>query len=120
MNSGSFANGSALWSSMNTYFGGQLLPTANNFTQPMPHCAINVGELKVIFDPTRDWYGQVLDVDKNDGSNIKYKAIIYIKDGLLSAIEKKGLGTGAINVDLSMLFDEDYSEMYDLEDEYGF
>ncbi len=34
LNGGSLANGSALWSSMNTYFGGQLLPTANNFTAP--------------------------------------------------------------------------------------
>ncbi|MBR1453615.1 MAG: hypothetical protein IJ593_03110 [Lachnospiraceae bacterium] len=34
LNGGSFANGSALWSSMNTYFGGQLLPTADNFTPP--------------------------------------------------------------------------------------
>ncbi len=34
LNGGSFANGSTLWSSMNTYFGGQLLPAANNFTPP--------------------------------------------------------------------------------------
>ncbi len=34
LNGGSLANGSALWSSMNTYFGGQLLPTADNFTPP--------------------------------------------------------------------------------------
>ncbi|MBO6134347.1 MAG: hypothetical protein J6O09_01015 [Lachnospiraceae bacterium] len=34
LNGGSFANGSALWQSMDTYFGGQLLPTADNFTPP--------------------------------------------------------------------------------------
>lgn len=34
LNGGSLANGSALWSSMNTYLGGQLLPTADNFTPP--------------------------------------------------------------------------------------
>ena len=34
LNGGSFANGSVLWSSMNTYLGGQLLPTADNFTPP--------------------------------------------------------------------------------------
>ena len=34
LNGGSFTADSALWSSMDTYFGGQLLPTADNFTAP--------------------------------------------------------------------------------------
>ena len=92
----------------------------NNFTQPMPECIINVGQLKVIFSNKYDWRAQVLNVDKNDAPSIKYKAVIYIKDRLLSSIERNGLGTGAYNVDLSQLFEEDYGEMYDLEEEYGF
>ena len=34
LNGGSFATNSTLWESMNTYFGGQALPTADNFIVP--------------------------------------------------------------------------------------
>lgn len=92
----------------------------NNFTQPMPDCAINIGQLKVVFSKKYDGYAQVLTPDKEDSSNIKYKAIVYIGEGLLSAISEKGLGTRIDNVDTSRLFERDYEEMYDIEDKYGF
>jgi len=92
----------------------------NGFTEPVGYRVINIGELKLIFSDKRDWCGHVLDLDKNDAQQIKYKAIIYIGDSLMEAIKNRGIGNSTSNIDLSRLFDEDYNEMYDLEDEYGF
>jgi hypothetical protein len=92
----------------------------NNFTQPMPDCAINIGQLKVVFSRKGDWQAQVLTPDKENSSNVKYKVIVYIGEGLLSAISKGGLGSGINNVDTGLLFKRDYDEMYEFEDKYGF
>lgn len=92
----------------------------NNFTQLMPDCAVNIGELKVVFSSRGDYYGEVVEPDKNDSSSVKYKAVIHIGERLLSAIEEKGIGHRMANIDLSSLFDEDYTEMYDIEEKYGF
>lgn len=92
----------------------------NNFESPMPHCSLNIGPLKIVFETDGDWKGFIVEPDKNDGPNIKYKAVIKVGERLLSSIKNQGFGTGINNVDLGSLFYSDYDEMYDLEDKYGF
>jgi hypothetical protein len=90
----------------------------NNFTQPLGYRVINIGELKLILKGS-DAYngsGQILDVDKTDPPQTKYKAELDITSNLLELIKEKGFN----HLDIYAYFSDDYYEMVDLEDDYGF
>lgn len=87
----------------------------NNYTQSIGYRVLNIGDLKLIISDKKDWRAYVMDLDKKeDAPQIKYKATIYIGQNLLNDIKEKNLRS----LDFSRMFEEDYHEMWDLEDEY--